>query len=442
MTSLLLQIGATKLAVSVVLAGAAWVVQRRVGRPAVSHGLWLLVLVTLLVPAVVSLPVLPAEPVVQPATPGVGGGDFPLPGESRPFSALAVPGLVIAWLLGTAGLLGRTLARTVRFQRTLRSASRPAPAALQREAAAIGRVLGLARTPEVHTTGPQVAPMVWWAGGKVRVLVPTFLPAELDRDQLRAVLAHELAHVRRRDHLVRWLEWLACSVFWWNPVSWWSRRQLRIAEEACCDRLALNAGRFCPRTYANALLLVVAKASEPPGFRPPPPASAAIGVGRTRVLETRLRMIVAANNGTPAPRWPRALTWMAVLCALPFGLVYCDTLSTAAGPGEDTVDREVRAGAEAHATFLDEFEAGVHQRVRHMIERESLDPEVGRRLSAEVATLKNDMVAGVEAGETTEEEATTRFGDELVRLFDRTRGRGEERVLRDASARISEGRQP
>ncbi|MCY4571395.1 MAG: hypothetical protein OXF01_01235, partial [Gemmatimonadetes bacterium] len=61
MTGLLLQIGATKLAVSVVLAGVVWVIHRRVDRPAVSYPLWLLVLVTLLVPAVVSLPVLPAE---------------------------------------------------------------------------------------------------------------------------------------------------------------------------------------------------------------------------------------------------------------------------------------------------------------------------------------------------------------------------------------------
>ncbi len=43
-----------------------------------------------------------------------------------------------------------------------------------------------------------------------------------DNRELRWVVAHELAHVWRRDHLVRWLEWVACVVFWWNPVAWWA----------------------------------------------------------------------------------------------------------------------------------------------------------------------------------------------------------------------------
>ena len=44
----------------------------------------------------------------------------------------------------------------------------------------------------------------------------------MNERELTGVLAHELAHVRRRDHLVRWLEWLACVAFWWNPVAWWA----------------------------------------------------------------------------------------------------------------------------------------------------------------------------------------------------------------------------
>ena len=78
MSGLLLQIGATKLVVSVVLAGAAWIVHRRVGRPAVSHPLWLLVLVTLLVPAVVSLPVLPAQPDVVTGMSATGSAEVAL----------------------------------------------------------------------------------------------------------------------------------------------------------------------------------------------------------------------------------------------------------------------------------------------------------------------------------------------------------------------------
>ena len=301
-----------------------------VDRPATSYPLWLMVLVTLLVPAVVSLPVLPAELSAPSITGGAGTSELMLAegpsyqSTGPPLGAAAPTVLTILWLLGTTGFLGWTLVRTIRFRRTLTGASCQAPASLQRQAAAIGRDLGLTRIPEVHTTTARVMPMVWWTGGKVRVLIPAFLPTELSREEMHGILTHELAHVRRRDHLVRWLEWLVCSAFWWNPVAWWARHQLRIAEEACCDRLALDTANSSPRTYASALLRVVTSTSAPPGCRPPLPASAAGGVGSTGELERRLRMIVSTDARSPAPRWLRAATWVAVLCALPFGLIYCD----------------------------------------------------------------------------------------------------------------------
>ena len=144
MTALLLQIGATKLAVSVVLAGAVWMVHRRVDRPAISHPLWLMVLVTLLVPAVVSLPVLPAEFAAPLATWRAGASEFMLAegtsyqSTGPPLGAAAPTALAILWLLGTTGFLGWTLARTILFRRTLARASCQAPASLQRQAAGIG----------------------------------------------------------------------------------------------------------------------------------------------------------------------------------------------------------------------------------------------------------------------------------------------------------------
>ena len=61
MTEILLQIGATKLALAIALAGVVWVVQQRVKRPATAHALWLMVLGAMLVPAVVPVRVLPEE---------------------------------------------------------------------------------------------------------------------------------------------------------------------------------------------------------------------------------------------------------------------------------------------------------------------------------------------------------------------------------------------
>lgn len=408
MTELLLQVGATKLAVSVLLAGVVWVVHRRVGRPGVSYPMWLLVLVVLLVPAVVSLPVLPAEPEPVVITQGIGSAQavsaegIPGPSLKLRFSAFAGPALVISWLLGTIGLAAWSLVRTARFRRILAKASTRASAQVQHEAAAIGRRLGLARTSEIRTTDARVTPMVWWTGGKVRVLVPAWILTDLPRDELRAILAHELAHVRRRDHLVRWLEWLACSVFWWNPVAWWARRQLRVAEESCCDRLALEAARSSPRTYANALLRVVANASQSPGFHPPLPATAADGSTRTELLERRFKMIVSTDTRSPASRRLRSATWAAALCAFPLGLVYCDRPAPEVADDEEapteaaTLDNPVETFEGELTDILTRREEQIHRSIRERVGSGELDEHGGQVLSAYVSGAKAGLLGHYE----------------------------------------------
>ena len=430
MTGLLLQIGATKLAVSIVLACAVWMVHRRVRSPAVSYPLWLLVLVTLLIPAVVALPVLPAKLVATATVPAAGTLDVVFaevaadPEAGPRFGAFLQPGLAILWLVGTLALLVWTAVRTIRFRRTLTRALRPAPAWLQRQAAEIGRDLGLSRMPELNIADARVTPMVWWSGGKVRVLIPAFLLTGTSREELRAMLAHELAHVRRRDHLVRWLEWLACAVFWWNPVAWWARRQLQIAEEACCDRLAVDAGRSCPKTYANALLRVVASTSIPPGVRPLLPASAAGGVGRTQALERRIRMIVSTRTRAPAPRWLRATGRVALLCALPLGLIYCDwaTAPMAADDeaGVDPVEAAAVVGTDELHVGANEALVGANEALvrayQLLVRSEELHfgadelraatyatARVERALSQLEAALQEFIREGMESGDLTEE---------------------------------------
>ena len=59
--------------------------------------------------------------------------------------------------------------------------------------------LGLAATPTVYTIPAHISPMVWWNGGRVKILIPGALLTVLDHGDLELVLAHEMAHVRRRD---------------------------------------------------------------------------------------------------------------------------------------------------------------------------------------------------------------------------------------------------
>ena len=140
--------------------------------------------------------------------------------------------------------------------------------------------------------------MTWWSGGRVRVILPEALRHEVDDAQLRWILAHELAHIKRRDHLVRWLEWLTSVVFWWNPVVWWARKNLRRDEEDACDALVLEHLQGQSRAYARTLLTVVEVMATPTGAAP----TLATGIDAARSLEHRLTRIVSPGRGHRAPR--------------------------------------------------------------------------------------------------------------------------------------------
>jgi hypothetical protein len=72
-------------------------------------------------------------------------------------------------------------------------------------------------------------------------------------DKLRAVFAHEAAHIRRKDPLVRCIARLNCCFFWFHPLAWWLERCVNAAAEEACDDAAIRVTRD-PRRYAAVLL--------------------------------------------------------------------------------------------------------------------------------------------------------------------------------------------
>ncbi|MDR2088920.1 MAG: M56 family metallopeptidase [Clostridiales Family XIII bacterium] len=102
------------------------------------------------------------------------------------------------------------------------------------------------------------------------MLIGLFRPAiilpdrEYSDEQLRAVLLHELTHLRRKDILVKWLSVIACSLHWFNPLVWLARRELDRACELACDEAVIRkldaAGR---QSYGDTLIAVAADAKMP-----------------------------------------------------------------------------------------------------------------------------------------------------------------------------------
>jgi TonB family protein len=87
------------------------------------------------------------------------------------------------------------------------------------------------------------------------LLVPRGIAARLTLEQLRAVVAHELCHFRRRDNLTAALHMLVEAVFWFHPLVWWIGARLIEERERACDEAVVRAGHD-PRTYADGVLNV------------------------------------------------------------------------------------------------------------------------------------------------------------------------------------------
>ena len=189
--------------------------------------------------------------------------------------------------------------RIIRFQRLLQDVP-PAPEEWQSHTKLIAEQMDLSWCPSVCLVPGRVPPMLWAIGGRPRLLVPSTLWIEMGDDERTSLLLHELAHLKRRDHWVRWLEITVAGLYWWHPIVWWIRRALREAEEQCCDAWVVSAMPNQARTYAAALLAAVEFVS---GARPAPAAaSATSGSGHVSCLKRRLKMIVRAKT-------PKGLSW-------------------------------------------------------------------------------------------------------------------------------------
>src|SRR5262249_50397059 len=161
--------------------------------------------------------------------------------------------LLALWAAGSLGWFAVAGLRINHFRRLLRHA-RPAPEPVHEQARQLALRLGLRRCPGGWFVPAPLSPLLWALAGTARLLPPEALWNGLGDEQRATLLVHELAHLRRRDHWVRWLELLALGLYWWHPVVWWARHELREAEEQCCDAWVLWALPDAAESYARALV--------------------------------------------------------------------------------------------------------------------------------------------------------------------------------------------
>lgn len=223
----------------------------------------------------------------------------------RPRIRAALPWLVAAWGLGVLLLSFRLMGAWVRA-RQLRidgtSAADPAwELVLQRLVARLG-VLRPVRL--LQSSVLQVPAVIGWL--RPVVLMPAALTTGLTIPQLEAILAHELAHIRRHDYLVNLLQALVETLLFYHPAVWWISRQARQEREHCCDDVAVRA---CGdrKLYAGALMALEEHR-----------ALALLPAATGGDLLARIRRIAAPDLGhaETTPRWLAGLISVASVLSI------------------------------------------------------------------------------------------------------------------------------
>jgi beta-lactamase regulating signal transducer with metallopeptidase domain len=146
--------------------------------------------------------------------------------------------LLVVWMAGVLVLTARLVGGWVWVQR-LRIHGKPADDSVCEVVERLARTLHVTRVVRlVESAAVEVPTVMGWL--KPVVLLPASALAGLSPAQLEAVLAHELAHVRRHDYLVNLLQVIVETLLFYHPAVWWISHQIRIERENCCDDLAVN----------------------------------------------------------------------------------------------------------------------------------------------------------------------------------------------------------
>ncbi|HEX8426555.1 M56 family metallopeptidase [Hymenobacter sp.] len=229
-----------------------------------------------------------------------------------------MPFLVVAWLLGMLGMTLRFLGGLAYVQRLRRYRVAALPEQWQTRLDALAARTNLRRPVQILASGLVPGPLViGWL--KPVVLLPISAASGLSGGELEAILAHELAHVMRRDYLFNLLQSVAEILFFYHPAVWFLSNCLRTERENCCDDIATE---LCGDSLVLAQALAsLAALQHAPTARTPQLAMAA--AGQPGSLLNRVRRLV--QHRAAAPTFSDGF-WAACVVLLSVGLLTMSTV--------------------------------------------------------------------------------------------------------------------
>lgn len=303
------------------------IVDRLIGRRVRAswrYALWLAVLVRLFVPIAPQTAwsifnLVPAHPGIESMLRGRAGaivlqsGSIVVPWWIETWRWIAA-----IWFLGALVVASRAVIATARMHAIVRRGGRRPDAARRIiEELRIGRRVDVIESPRVAV--PALHGVL-----RPTLLLPAGMCESFRDEELRHVIAHELAHLRRHDVAINWILTAVRAIHWFNPLVWAAAAHVEEERELACDELALSSLAAEERLrYGRTLLKLIER------LRAARPAPALVGIvdGKER-MKRRLVMIAA----------PRTSSRSALLVAALLAIALFATLTDARGSAGAALD--------------------------------------------------------------------------------------------------------
>src|SRR5881398_251226 len=229
---------------------------------------------------------------------------IPTPAAIRAAIEPVLPWVVLVWFGGVVALSLRLASGWLVTRQLGRVGTASVPDACREAVARLAARLRISRPVRLlQSAMVQVPAVLGWV--RPVILLPASALTGLTPLQLEALLAHELAHVRRYDYLVNLVQSVIETLLFYHPAVWWISARVRDEREHCCDDLAVAV---CgdPHFYASALLGMER-------LRVAAPTLALTAAGGS--LMDRVRRLVAPAPAEIFPRWTAGMMAVSLVLA-------------------------------------------------------------------------------------------------------------------------------
>jgi len=422
----------SNLVIAIPIALLALFLQSKKGMFAISHMLWALVLIKLITPPLFIIPAY-TLPDLQPEMSFstlddselmiADNEEVPFPNHEQyaqfdllHFAPQIKNAFFVVWGIGSVVLFIISILQLIVFRRSLSIVNTD----LQEErwVQEVADSIGLKKCPKVYEVKNNITPIVWWAGGSAKIFLSTTLLTTLSPEQRRHVLAHEFAHIVRKDHLLRWVEWFSCLLMWWNPLAWYARKELRHNEEICCDNEAFKALGIVAKSYAHTLVDVLEVLS----FQETTTPRWVSTMAGITPIERRVHMILDDQNPQVLAGRFKQLFLAVALSSLLMGISEAQDASVRNSENEKGLKAAVEAAEKKYVEMLGDLKDD-----KITTDDEKKQQENQRALRARYSEYEKSIKIAVKAGEMTAEEAEAKLVAARIEMFGKDSSKPKDR---------------